>query len=157
MDANGLRAVLALTRKPRSGAGKLIAAGVGLAVVGACWLWANSDAAGECNGACQQETCYYQLPSLEARDAIEKQAAQQLAECDGDDDHDVPGLCVCCHERSPTLMFVGCGHLCVCEACLIKLAEVHELVVRRRRFAGPVKLPCPMCRKDGFLIKAYMP
>jgi hypothetical protein len=47
-------------------------------------------------------------------------------------------LCVICEDKPATMLFNNCGHLCVCE-CAIR-ASLFK---------------CPICRKDGQLIKLY--
>ncbi|KAK7198809.1 Zinc finger, C3HC4 type (RING finger) containing protein [Novymonas esmeraldas] len=115
------------------------------------------------------ETAYYRLPAPQdcaavcAR-AIEEDMLEQHAEAS-----DNPwtaealagtngtrrGMCVSCLERRQRFMFLLCRHICYCEPCLIGAAHAHQEVVPRLRHDGPVKLPCPICRKVGFVVKTY--
>ncbi|KAG5488332.1 hypothetical protein GH5_08560 [Leishmania sp. Ghana 2012 LV757] len=63
--------------------------------------------------------------------------------------------CVCCLERQQSFMFVQCRHICLCEPCLIQLGRSYEDHTLRARFDGPVKLPCPVCRCVGYVVKTF--
>ncbi|KAI5685976.1 hypothetical protein MNV84_01269, partial [Leishmania braziliensis] len=63
--------------------------------------------------------------------------------------------CVCCLERHQSFMFVQCRHICLCEPCLIKLGRAYEDHTLRDRFNGPVRMPCPVCRQVGYIVKTF--
>lgn len=63
--------------------------------------------------------------------------------------------CVCCLERHQSFMFVQCRHICLCEPCLIQLGRAYEDNRLRARFDGPVRMPCPVCRTVGYVVKTY--
>jgi uncharacterized protein (UPF0212 family) len=47
--------------------------------------------------------------------------------------------CSACMENTPTVMFVGCNHVCLCAACAVKYTSLY----------------CPICRKPGGKIRVY--
>ena len=44
--------------------------------------------------------------------------------------------CVICLKEEPKVLFCNCGHLCICEKCLV------------RRFDN-----CPVCKKENMILK----
>ena len=44
--------------------------------------------------------------------------------------------CVICLEEEPKVLFCNCGHLCICEKCLV------------RRFDN-----CPVCKKENMILR----
>ena len=44
--------------------------------------------------------------------------------------------CVICLEKEPKVLFCNCGHLCICEKCLV------------RRFDN-----CPVCKKENTILR----
>ncbi|GIL43075.1 hypothetical protein Vafri_857 [Volvox africanus] len=58
----------------------------------------------------------------------------------GDDDGiRGPGTCVVCLDRSSDIVFSGCGHMCVCNACSVSLQK------------------CPICRVASRTIRVFRP
>ena len=113
----------------------------------------------------KEDAMYYKLPP--AREGEDAAFARALAEdqLDAQDEqghgdssssrfHGRRGKCVCCHDLLSRYAFVHCGHICICEPCLVKLGHNCE-AKRGAPFEGPCRLPCPMCRQEGFIIKTY--
>ncbi|KAG5488380.1 uncharacterized protein JKF63_07975 [Porcisia hertigi] len=121
---------------------------------------------------CEEETGYYYLPSPESCARVIEQAEQEdlisatsrsdngpkssSLEC-GSREGGRCHLCVCCYTRPNSFMFVSCRHLCLCEKCLIQLGRSYENNTLHSRFKGPVRLPCPLCRTVGYVVKTFIP
>lgn len=75
------------------------------------------------------------------------------------EDSSVDGMnrCVCCMERPQSFMFVECGHLCLCEPCLVQLTRASGAAGHTAVRSGqePVRVACPCCRHVGPLVKTY--
>lgn len=68
------------------------------------------------------------------------------------------GRCVVCMELSARYTFVACGHCCLCEPCLITYAHEKEAARgQKTKRSSPCSVACPLCRKEGMVIKVYMP
>ncbi|AIN96107.1 hypothetical protein LPMP_100380 [Leishmania panamensis] len=118
----------------------------------------------------EAETGYYRLPppkdcSRVCARAIEEDRLEQSLE--GESSVKLPdaysnshrsrrGMCVCCFEKRQRFMFVLCRHICLCEPCLIQAARNYEETVLFGLFDGPVKMPCPVCRRVGYVVKIYV-
>ncbi|KAG5485635.1 hypothetical protein LSCM4_06591 [Leishmania orientalis] len=119
--------------------------------------------------AAEAETGYYRLPPPEERaaacaKAMEEDLVEQRVEFDRslkrrdaytNSRGSRRGMCVCCFERPQRYMFVLCRHICLCEPCLIQAARTHEETVLLGEFDGPVKMPCLVCRRVGYVVKTF--
>ncbi|KPA75944.1 hypothetical protein ABB37_08107 [Leptomonas pyrrhocoris] len=110
---------------------------------------------------------YYRLPSkddahavsaarerAQEEDRLEMQVENADAERGSAGSRRHCGPCCCCCDLRGRYAFVQCGHLCICEPCLITLGHECE-ASRGSPFKGPCQLPCPVCRRKGFLIKTF--
>ncbi|KPI82845.1 hypothetical protein ABL78_8143 [Leptomonas seymouri] len=99
----------------------------------------------------EAEVCYYTLPDRDRSCA----GREECDEVNPDASDSARRRCVCCLDRPQRFMFVQCGHICMCEPCLIRMGREYEDKTLRRRFNGPVRLACPICRLVGFVVKTY--
>ena len=65
--------------------------------------------------------------------------------------------CVICQEHKCNIVYIECGHLCICESCKIKL-ETYSVDCSNdcnNNNEEKKELKCPICRKEGKSIKVY--
>jgi hypothetical protein len=117
----------------------------------------------------EEEEGYYTLPPVGTeRDAHERACSDDLHEAQAelnrtDNSSSNTGLglrsrrerCVCCRHLRGRYAFVRCGHVCLCEPCLILLGRESEKK-RRASFHGPCKLECPLCRRESYVIRTFI-
>ncbi|KAK7198808.1 Zinc finger, C3HC4 type (RING finger) containing protein [Novymonas esmeraldas] len=101
----------------------------------------------------EEQRCWYRLPprgtAVAAAAAVD--AMEPIEDCV---EATIGGTrCVCCLEHTPTHMFLACLHTCLCEPCLIHMGRTYEDTKLHGKFVGPVRLPCPLCREIGPVVK----
>jgi hypothetical protein len=98
---------------------------------------------------------YYTLPARDGSAGGGGLSTNANNPCSEEEGDKAGPKCVVCLERPQRFAFVQCGHICLCEPCLEHMARDYEKSTLWGSFSGPVRMPCPVCRQLGYVMKTY--
>ncbi|CAD2221742.1 hypothetical protein ADEAN_000927700 [Angomonas deanei] len=83
-------------------------------------------------------------------DAVERHRGVPPVNAGASDAADPAVCCVCSEEPEAFYMFQTCGHVCICEGCMVRMGTKAKSPIGQ-----PLQLDCPMCRERSTLRRVY--